>query len=116
MQDRRPERSEQDAVWRALASPVRRTILDLLYGGPLTTGSLAEEFPDLSRFAVMQHLGVLAEAELVLSRKEGRERYYYLNPVPIQQLFDRWVSRYMQPWTEALVSMKTELENLAEQA
>ena len=105
-----------DAVWRALARPVRRAMLDLLYGGPLTTGALAAQFPDLSRFAIMQHLGVLAEAELVLSRKEGRERYNYLNPVPIQQVYDRWVSRYMQPWTEALISLKNELETIAEQA
>jgi DNA-binding transcriptional ArsR family regulator len=116
MQAGRPLADANDAVWRALASPVRRAMLDLLYGGPLTTGALAEQFPDLSRFAVMQHLRVLAEAELVLSRKEGRERYNYLNPVPIQQVYDRWVSRYMQPWTEALISLKNELETLAEQA
>jgi DNA-binding transcriptional ArsR family regulator len=99
-----------------LAHPVRRAVLDLLYGGPLTTSAIAEHFPELSRFAVMQHLGVLGEAELVLSRKEGRERYNYLNPVPIQQVYDRWVSRYLQPWTEALVSLKDELETHAERA
>jgi DNA-binding transcriptional ArsR family regulator len=115
MQGRLPAEPDE-RVWRALANPVRRAMLDLLYGGPLTTGAIADHFPELSRFAVMQHLGVLGEAELVLSRKEGRERYNYLNPVPIQQVYDRWVSRYLQPWTEALVSLKDELETHAEQA
>jgi len=105
-------RSQPDLepVWRALASPVRRRILDLLHEGPRSTGDLAEEFPDLTRFAVMQHLGVLAEANLVIARRDGRMRMNYLNPIPIQQIHDRWVSRYQQPWTEALVSLKGEME------
>lgn len=97
-------------VWRALANPHRRVMLDLLHDGPLTTTSLTEHFPDLSRFAVMQHLKVLEEAELVIARKEGRRRFNHLNPVPIQRIYDRWVRRYMQPWTEALVGLKDELE------
>ena len=76
----------------------------------MTTGELAVQFPDLSRFAVMQHLGVLTAADLVLVQRAGRERYNYLNPVPIQSLYDRWVGRYMQPWTEALVGLRDELE------
>jgi DNA-binding transcriptional ArsR family regulator len=100
-----------DPVWRALANPVRRRILDLLMRGPVTTGSLAEAFPDLSRFAVMQHLKVLEEADLVLPRREGRERHNHLNPVPIQRIYDRWVHRFMQPWTEALAGLKHELES-----
>jgi DNA-binding transcriptional ArsR family regulator len=99
-----------EKVWKALASEVRREILDLLRDGPRTTGALADEFPALTRFAVMQHLRVLEGVELVIPRREGRERYNYLNPVPIQQLYDRWVARYMKPWTEALVSLQTELE------
>jgi DNA-binding transcriptional ArsR family regulator len=99
-----------DAVWRALANPVRRALLDSLRDGPETTGNLAERFPELSRFAVMQHLRVLEEAELVVARREGRKRYNYLNAVPIQRMYDRWVARYMQPWTEALVSLRDELE------
>lgn len=100
-----------EAVWRALANPVRRRILDLLMEGPLTTGTLADAFPDLSRFAVMQHLKVLEEADLVLPRREGRERFNHLNPVPVQRIYDRWVHRFMQPWTEALVGLKQELED-----
>ena len=99
-----------EKVWKALASDVRREILDLLRDGPQTTGALADAFPRLTRFAVMQHLRVLEDAELVIPRRRGRERYNYLNPVPIQQLYDRWVARYMKPWTEALVSLQTELE------
>lgn len=97
-------------VWKALASPTRRAILDALHDGPKTTGAIAARFPRLTRFAVMQHLRVLEDAELVIPRRDGRERYNYLNPVPIQQVFDRWVVRYTKPWTEALVSLRDELE------
>ncbi|HJU69307.1 MAG TPA: metalloregulator ArsR/SmtB family transcription factor [Gemmatimonadaceae bacterium] len=103
-------RDPLEPVWKALASPTRRAILDDLREGPRTTGAIADRFPKLTRFAVMQHLRVLEEAELVMPRRQGRERYNYLNPVPIQQVFDRWVSRYMRPWTEALVSLRDELE------
>jgi DNA-binding transcriptional ArsR family regulator len=85
-------------------------MLDALFDGPATTGALADRFPDLSRFAVMQHLKVLEEADLVIPRRDGRKRFNYLNPIPIQQIYDRWVVRYMQPWTEALTSMKDQLE------
>lgn len=103
-------RDPLETVWKALASPTRRAILDDLRDGPKTTGAIAARFPRLTRFAVMQHLRVLEDAELVIPRRDGRERYNYLNPVPIQQVFDRWVVRYMKPWTEALVSLRDELE------
>ncbi len=102
-----------EAVWKALANPVRRSILDHLRDGPLPTGELAERFSELTRFAIMQHLKVLTEAGLVVPRREGRTRYNHLNPVPIQQVYDRWVSRYTKPWTEALVSLKDQLETEA---
>jgi DNA-binding transcriptional ArsR family regulator len=85
-------------------------MLDVLRDGPSTTGALAEQFPELSRFAVMQHLGVLEEGRLVVHRRKGRQRFNYLNPVPIQQIFDRWVSRYQAPWLESLVALKDQLE------
>lgn len=107
------EREAQEAVWRALANPVRRAILDVLRDGPRTTGDVAERFPELSRFAVMQHLKVLEDADLVLPRRDGRRRFNYLNPVPIQMVYDRWVHRYVQPWAEALVGLKRELEEQA---
>ncbi|MDX1493195.1 MAG: metalloregulator ArsR/SmtB family transcription factor [Longimicrobiales bacterium] len=116
MQREAEEYQETEPIWRALANATRRRILDLLMEGPLTTGALSERFPDLSRFAVMQHLNVLEEGGLVIPIREGRKRYNYLNPVPIQQVYDRWVSRYMKPWTDALTSLKHELEEQRRQA
>ena len=97
-------------VWRALANPERRRMLDLLRDGPIATGAIADRFPRLSRFAVMQHLRVLEDADLVVPSRQGRTRLNYLNPVPIQRIYHRWVSHYQEPWAEALVSMKGELE------
>lgn len=99
-----------DPVWKALANPIRRRMLDLLRDGPLTTSELSDRFPDLSRFAVMQHLRVLVDSDLAVARRSGRRRYNHLNPVPIQRIHDRWVSRYRRHWAEALVDLKTELE------
>ena len=99
-----------DPVWRALSSPIRRHMLDLLHERPRTTGELVAQFPDLSRFAVMQHLRVLEAGRLAVYKRQGRERVNSLNPVPIQQIFDRWVKRYHQPWLEALVGLKGQLE------
>jgi len=103
-------RKNLEPVWRALANPLRRRLLDLLCDGPQPTGALADEFPHHSRFAIMQHLGVLEGAQLVIRRRDGRTTMNYLNPVPIQQIHDRWVSRYQQPWTESLVDLKDQLE------
>ena len=97
-------------MWRGLANPLRRRILDCLRDGPMATGELSACFPEMSRFAVMQHLGVLEEGGLVIRRRAGRMTINYLNPVPIQQIHDRWVSRYQEPWTETLVSLKEQLE------
>ena len=99
-----------DPVWKALANPLRRAMVDALSEGPLTTGELAFQFPEYSRFAIMQHLRVLVEAELVLVQRDGRRRFNYFNPAPIQLIYDRWVGRHMQPWTEALVDLRDELE------
>lgn len=97
-------------AWRALASPIRRRMLDLLRDGPLPTHAISAAFADLSRFAVMQHLRVLEIAGLVVPVRQGRVRLNYLNPVPIQRIYSRWVSRYQESWTEALVSLKGTLE------
>lgn len=102
-----------DPVWRALANPIRRRILDHLAREPLSTGVLAERFPDLSRFAVMQHLKVLEEADLVVVTRSGRQRFNHLNAIPIQQIFRRWVSRYAGRWADALVGLREELEGTA---
>ena len=100
-----------DLVWRALANPVRREILDILKQRALPTGELADRFGDLSRFAVMQHLGVLEEGGLVIRQKLGRVTINHFNPVPIQRIADRWIDRMRRPWAESLVDLKTELES-----
>ncbi len=82
----------------------------MLVDGPVATGVLATHFPELSRFAVMQHLRVLEDGGLVLRRKQGRVTMNHLNPVPIQQIYHRWVARFQEPWAEALVSLKHGLE------
>ena len=97
-------------MWRALANPMRRRMLDLLRDGPLSTGELADRFAKHSRFAVMQHLRVLEEGGLVVPQKVGRTRLNHLNPVPIQRIYHRWVSQYQQPWAESLVALKGTLE------
>ena len=75
--------ASDDDLWRALANPVRRRLLDALREGPRTTGQLSAAVPSLSRYAVMQHLGVLTDAGLVVARRRGRERFNHLNPVPL---------------------------------
>ena len=103
-------------MWKALSSATRRHILDLLVEGPRTTGALAAAFPELSRFAVMQHLRVLEGADLVVPRRSGRERYNYINPVPIERIHNRWIARHVRPWTEALASLRDSLETEAREA
>lgn len=85
-----------DGIWRALADPTRRALLDLLRDGPATTGALAAAFPDVTRFAVMKHLGVLADAGLVVVRRRGRERWNHLNAVPLRQAYERWMAPYAE--------------------
>jgi DNA-binding transcriptional ArsR family regulator len=97
---------EQDAVWNALSSPHRRKLIDLLRDEPKTTGELADAFPDLSRYAVMQHLDVLVSAGLILHRMEGRYRFNYLNPAPIQMIYERWMQPYAQDVGEQMTSLK----------
>ncbi len=101
---------DKDDVFRALADENRRTLLDLLFrqdGQTLT--ELAAHLP-MTRFGVMKHLQILEEAGLVTTRKTGREKFHYLNPVPIQLVYDRWVSKYARPWTDMLAGLKTQLE------
>lgn len=97
-------------VFKALASDTRRAMLDVLRAGPLSTGEIVMRFPVHSRFAVMQHLKVLARAGLVVSRKEGRVRLHFLNVVPIQQVHDRWVTRYESMWAGTLTNLKRRAE------
>jgi DNA-binding transcriptional ArsR family regulator/uncharacterized protein YndB with AHSA1/START domain len=104
-----PRAGEPD-LWRALASPWRRRLLDLLRNGPATTGALAAQIPELSRFAVMQHLGVLAEAGAVLVERRGRDRFNYLNPVPLREWYERWVQPLADVDAAALLAFKRAVE------
>lgn len=99
-----------DRVFKALASEIRREALDALRKGPLTTGELVMQFPELSRFAVMQHLKVLVRAKLIVVRKRGRERHNFLNVVPIQMLHERWVGRYEALWAGTLTGLRDRAE------
>jgi DNA-binding transcriptional ArsR family regulator len=100
---------DADGVWRALAHPMRRRLLDALRDGPRGTGDLVMAVGG-QRHAVLQHLAVLREAELVTVRAQGRRRLNYLNPVPIQMIYERWVAKYEQNWTAALVGLKRDAE------
>ncbi len=99
-----------DRVWKALADPTRRTILDLLRRKHRTTTDIVERVPDLSRFGVMKHLAVLREAGLVQSREEGRSVINSLNVVPIRLIYERWVSDYQDIWVRKLTGLKRSLE------
>ncbi|MEW6056588.1 MAG: metalloregulator ArsR/SmtB family transcription factor [Bdellovibrionota bacterium] len=101
---------ENDGVFKALADPTRRRILDYLRDQPRTTGELCEKFPKLTRFAVMKHLDVLDDAGLVVVRKEGRLRWNHLNAVPIQMIYERWMSRFAAPHAASLLKLARKLE------
>ena len=101
--------TRSDRVWKALADATRREILDLLAQKPRTTGEIAARFP-LGRTGVMKHLDVLVDANLVVVRREGRVRWNYLNPVPIQRVCDRWVSSHVRGMASAMNRLKRHVE------
>ena len=102
-----------DGVFRALADPTRRLLLDELFKKDgQTLGALERRVPTpMTRFGVMKHLRVLEEAHLVVSKRRGREKFHFLNPVPIRLIHDRWVSKYAEPWVSALSGLKQSLED-----
>jgi DNA-binding transcriptional ArsR family regulator len=100
-------------VWKALGSPHRRALLDALRDGPKTTSALCDVLPKLSRYAVMQHLSVLEQAGVVLSRREGRERWNELNAVPIQRELERWLNGLQQMTASRLLAFERHLESSA---
>lgn len=101
----------QDLVFRALADPTRRLLLDhLLEHDGASLGDLEAEF-EMTRFGVMKHLRQLEQAHLVVSRKVGRKKLHYLNPVPIQQIHRRWIDKYTERHASALLDLKHELES-----
>jgi len=100
-----------EEVFRALADPNRRSLLDALHERDgRSLNELEEILPGMTRFGVMKHLRVLADAGLVTARRDGRRKLHYLNPVPIQLIADRWISRFAAPWTTGLVDLKATLE------
>jgi uncharacterized protein YndB with AHSA1/START domain/DNA-binding MarR family transcriptional regulator len=103
-----------DEVFKALADPTRRELLDELFRSDGQSLSALEERFAMTRFGVMKHLKLLEEAGLVVTRKRGREKLHFLNPVPIQLVYDRWVSKYAQGWTSALSDLKADLEKTME--
>lgn len=101
---------KDELVFKALADGRRRKMLDLLREEPLTTGDLCAHFPDLNRCTVMQHLGVLESAGLILVQREGRLRWNYINPLPIKAIHDRWIRTHARGAVEVLARMKREME------
>lgn len=101
-----------DRIWKALADPTRRGIVDALRDGPLTTGQLCAPF-QMTRYAVMKHLRVLVDAELVLVRRRGRQRWNYLNAVPLQRVYERWVKRFEGHSASSLLRLKDQAEDRA---
>jgi DNA-binding transcriptional ArsR family regulator len=98
-------------VFKALADPTRRRILDHLRAGPRTTGWLSSCFENLSRYAVMKHLRVLEEAGLVVVRRVGRRRFNHLNYLPIRRIYERWMGPYAELWSSALLRLEDHIED-----
>lgn len=100
-----------DAVFKALADPTRRALLDLLADDDgQTLSTLVEAVPEMTRFGVMKHLRILEAAHLVVAEKHGREKLHYLNPVPIREIHDRWISRYAEPHVAGLLALRDRSE------
>lgn len=98
-------------MFRALADPTRRSLLDALFAHDgQSVQALCDRFPSMTRFGVMKHLSVLEAADLVTTRREGRTKLHFLNPVPIQQVADRWIGKYAQPFTRALLDLQEQVE------
>ena len=103
--------TQLDDIFRALADPTRRRLLHLVTERPgMSTAELAQRTADMTRWGVMKHLAVLEAANLVVTKRAGRTKLHYLNPIPIGEIADRWVSKYAQPFTRAMVDIRHDLE------
>ena len=102
--------NDNDIIWKALSDPTRRTILDLLRDGPRTTTEIVEAFPDMTRHAVMKHIDVLRSATLINTKADGRKRENSLNPVPIRQIYERWMGPFAELWSSTLLRVKDDVE------
>jgi DNA-binding transcriptional ArsR family regulator len=101
---------DDDRVFKALADPTRRFLLDLLFARDGRTLTELESELAMSRFGVMKHLKVLEEADLVVTRRAGREKLHFLNPIPIRQVHDRWIDKYTEHHVTALLELKADIE------
>jgi DNA-binding transcriptional ArsR family regulator/uncharacterized protein YndB with AHSA1/START domain len=97
---------ELSTVFKALGHPIRRGILDLIKGSPRTTGELNDYFPNVTRYAIMKHLKILEEGNLVVVRREGKYKRHFLNAVPLQEMHNRWVGKYMQSTANSLLNIR----------
>src|SRR5579862_3440821 len=104
------ERKETDLLFKALADPSRRKLLDLLHAHDGRTLSELCEHLDMTRQGVTQHLDLLEEANLVTTMRRGRERLHFLNPVPLQEIYERWIAKFEKPRLRALTNLKKRLE------
>ncbi len=104
---------DDDLVFRALGDPTRRLLLDRLFERDGRTLTELESELEMTRFGVMKHLRVLEDAGLVVTRRSGREKHHFLNPVPIRLIHDRWIDKYRECHVSALAQLKTELEETA---
>jgi DNA-binding transcriptional ArsR family regulator len=102
--------ADDDLVFKALADPTRRALLDQLFARDGLTLTELESDLAMTRFGVMKHLKVLEEAGLVVTRRSGREKHHFLNPVPIRMIHDRWIDKYTERRAAALLDLKHELE------
>ena len=107
-------KDETDIIWKALSDPTRRRILDLLRDGPKSTTEIVEAFPGMTRHAVMKHIDMLRKASLINTTKDpaadGRKRENSLNPVPIRQIYERWMGPFAEMWSSTLLRVKDDVE------
>jgi DNA-binding transcriptional ArsR family regulator len=103
--------TDDDRVFKALADPTRRFLLDLLFQRDGRTLTELESELEMTRFGVAKHLKVLEDADLVVTRREGREKFHFLNPVPIRLIHDRWIDKYTEQHITALIDLKHTLED-----
>jgi DNA-binding transcriptional ArsR family regulator len=108
-----PVMADEDLVFKALSDRTRRFLLDLLFQRDGRTLTELESELDMTRFGVMKHLRVLEDAGLVVTRRSGREKLHFLNPVPIQLLHERWIGKYRERQASALLDLKSDLEEMA---
>ena len=106
-----PRVTDDDRVFKALADPTRRFPLDALFAREGQTLTELESAVEMTRYGVMKHLKVLEEADLVVTRRSGREKLHFLNAVPIREVHDRWIDKYTERHVAALVDLKSELES-----